>query len=61
MTGIDKEGARICEVACGSGTHAEIAALTLMSKQGKPVLVTCDFSGTMVKMLKERFAKSDFS
>jgi len=51
MTGIDKPGMRICEVACGSGTHAEIAAMSLISKENKPVFVTADFSAEMVNML----------
>ena len=60
MTGVEKPGARVCEVASGSGTHAEIAAMSLLSKEGKPVFVTCDFSEAMVSMLGARFSKSDY-
>ena len=60
MVGIEKPGMRICEVASGSGTHAEIAAMSLLSKEGKPVFVTCDFSETMMNMIDERFKKSDY-
>ena len=55
MTGVDAPGARILEVASGTGTHAEIVALSLLSKEKQPVFVTCDFSDEMVKMLDERF------
>ena len=55
MVGVDKPGARVLEVASGTGTHAEIVATSLLSKEGKPVYVTCDFSETMVKMLGARF------
>ena len=60
MVGIDRPGLRILEVASGTGTHAEIVALSLISKQGSPVFVTCDFSEAMVKMVAERFQNSDF-
>ena len=60
MVGIDRPGLRILEVASGSGTHAEIVSQSLLSKEGSPVFVTCDFSESMVKMLAERFQKSDF-
>ena len=58
--GIDQPGLRILEVASGTGTHAEIVAQSLISKEGSPVFVTCDFSESMVKMVAERFQNSDF-
>ena len=60
MVGVDQPGARILEVASGTGTHAEIVALSLLSREQKPVFVTCDFSEEMVKMLEERFKHSDY-
>jgi len=61
MVGVDQPGTRILEVASGTGTHAEIVALSLLSREQKPVFVTCDFAEEMVKMLEERFKQSDYS
>ena len=60
MVGIEKPGMRVLEIASGLGTHAEIAAMSLLSKEGKLVLVTCDYSEAMVKLVAERFSASDF-
>ena len=55
MVGVNQPGVRILEVASGTGTHAEIVASSMLSKEGKPIFVTCDFSETMVTMLAQRF------
>ena len=60
MVGVERPGVRVLEVASGTGTHAEIVATTMLSREGKPVYVMCDFSEAMVKMLAERFSKSDY-
>ena len=60
MVGASLPGMRICDVGCGSGLGVEIAALSLLSKQGKPVLAACDFSDTMAALFKARLAQSDF-
>ena len=33
MVGVDQPGARILEVASGTGTHAEIVALSMLSRE----------------------------
>jgi len=60
MVGASQPGMRICDVGCGSGFGVEIAALSLLSKQGKPVIVASDFSDTMVTLFKSRLQQSDF-
>ena len=53
-------GARVLEVGCGSGIGTEIAAQSLLSKEGSPVLVACDFSIEMINLLKQRIDESGF-
>ena len=55
MAGVNKPGVRVLEVGCGTGTHAEIVATSLLGKEGQPILVSCDFSAEMVKMVDKRF------
>ena len=53
-------GARVLEVGCGSGIGTEITAQSLLSKEGSPVLVACDFSTEMVNLFKQRMEESDY-
>ena len=48
---------RVLEVACGPGRHSLMLAQTFLMKKG--VLVSCDFSGEMVKKLHQNYAESD--
>ena len=50
---------RTLEVACGPGSHSVMLASSFIPKDGG-VLVSCDFSGEMVKKLKQNYAESDF-
>jgi ubiquinone/menaquinone biosynthesis C-methylase UbiE len=43
----------VLEVACGTGTHSEIIAMSYLKKGG--VLVSCDFSKDMVAGASKRF------
>jgi len=45
---------RVIEVACGPGVHSKILATSFLNRDGG-VQVSCDYSGGMVKKLKETF------
>jgi len=53
-------GARVLEVGCGSGVGTEITAQSLLSKVDSPVLVTSDFSTSMLGLCKTRMEESDY-
>jgi len=53
------ESKRILEVACGSGVHSEFIAKNYL--QEGALLVSCDFSNSMVEMLKAQYDKSVFT
>ena len=61
LANCQKPGARILEIGCGTGVGSEIMAMSLMSKQEKPVAVITDFSAKMVELTKQRFEESDFA
>jgi len=61
MVGANQPGKRILEVGCGSGFGIEIIATSILSKDGKSVVVGCDFSDNMVKQFKQRMSKSDYA
>lgn len=49
---------RTLEVACGSGRHSNLLASEYV--QPGCVLVSCDFSAEMVKMMKMKYESDDF-
>ena len=50
---------RTLEVACGPGSHSVLLASNFIPKDGG-VLVSCDFSNEMIKMMKKNYMESDF-
>jgi len=52
------EAKSILEVACASGVHSEFIAKNYL--QEGALLVSCDFSNSMVEMLQEQYSKSFF-
>jgi len=50
---------RVLEVGCGPGLHSELIAKSFINDGA--LLVSCDFSHEMVKMMKERYADSGFT
>lgn len=48
----------IVEVGCGPGFHSEFIAKNYLSNGG--LLVSCDFSTSMIKLLNNRYAQSEF-
>ena len=50
---------RVLEVGCGPGLHSELIAKSFINDGA--LLVSCDFSPEMVKMMKERYADSGFT
>ena len=59
MAALPMTGARILEVGCGSGVGSLSYASVILG--GGSVLVSCDFSKEMVKLLKERYDSSDYA
>ena len=58
MAGCTKPNSRILEVGCATGVSTEVAAKSLITDGS--ILVACDFSHAMCKMLSDRFSKSEF-
>lgn len=56
MTEMNKAD-RVLEVACGPGKHSLLLASTFLKVGG--VLVSCDYSGAMVKRLRENYETED--
>lgn len=53
------EAKRTLEVACGSGRHSQLLASEYIQPNGS-VLVSCDFSNEMFKMMKEKYDGEEF-
>ena len=53
-------GARVLDVGCGSGCGATFVSQSMLSREGSPVYVACDFSSSMIKMTKQRLEQSDY-
>ena len=49
----------IIEVGCGPGFHSEFIAKNYLLKGS--LLVSCDFSSSMISALHKRYQKSDFT
>jgi len=56
MTNV-QQADRVLEVACGPGNHSLMLAQTFLKNKG--VLVSCDFSGEMVKKVHQNYSQKD--
>lgn len=55
-----RPGARVLDVGCGSGYGAAFVSQAMLSSEGSPVYVVCDFSNEMMRMAKQRLEQSDY-